>query len=269
MRAAGTYAETVLRTPRSALENIKELVLSGAAWGAGTAWLLPSTTALMGMQKVWRPDQLQWMNRLYCDTMVRATFSKWRAVVHPGVDPKRQYIFAQNHTNHFDQVTMYCATPHFKQGLELETHFDYPFYGWFMKSRGTIPVPADRTKRTDAIREHMRREVFEENHSILAFPEGTRTADGRVKAFRRGIFYIARDLGIPIVPTTVTGMFDIMRKGSIRIHPGKEITVYIDEPVETAGLTDAQVPELVEHVHSVISARVDAWFDARAAEARA
>jgi len=248
--------------PLSALENVRELLESGFAWGAGTSWLLPSTTALMAMQKIWKPDQLQWMNRLYCDTMVRMTMSKWRAVVHPDVDPNRQYVFAQNHTNHFDQVTMYCATPHFKQGLELETHFDYPFYGWFMKSRGTIPVPADRAKRTDAIREHMRREI-EEQHSILAFPEGTRTPDGRVGSFRRGIFYIARDLGIPIAPTTVTGMYDVMRKGSLRIRLGKEVTVYIDEPVETAGLTDAQVPELVDHVHSVISSRVDAWFEQR------
>lgn len=247
--------------PQTLAANVKELALSGLAWGAGLSWLLPSTTALMAMQKVWRPDQLQWMNRLYCDTMVRATFSNWRAVVHPDVDPKRQYIFAQNHTNHFDQVTMYCATPHFKQGLELETHFKYPFYGWFMKSRGTIPVPADREKRTDAIREHMRREVFEEHHSILAFPEGTRTLDGRVANFRRGIFFIARDLGIPIAPTAVTGMYDVMKKGSLRIHPGQDVTVYIDEPVETAGLTDAQVVEATEHVRSVIAKRVDAWFE--------
>jgi len=250
--------------PQSLLANAKELGLSVATWGAGLSWLLPSTTALMAMQHVRRPDQLQWMNRIYSDTMVRATFSKWTAVVHPDVDPERQYIFAQNHTNHYDQVTMYCATPHFKQGLELETHFDYPFYGWFMKSRGTIPVPADRARRTDVIREHMRREVFEENHSILAFPEGTRTPDGRVGPFRRGIFFIARDLGIPIVPTTVTGMYDVMHKGSLRIRPGKEITVYVDEPVETAGLTDAQVPELVEHVREVIGKRVDAWFEERA-----
>ena len=107
---------------------------------------------------------------------------------------------------------------------------------------------------------HMQREL-DKNHSILAFPEGTRTRDGRVGKFRRGVFIMARDLGVPIVPTAVTGMFDVMRPGSLHIRPGKTVTVYCDAPIETAGLTDAQLPELMAEVRNVVAKRVDAYFD--------
>ena len=138
------------------------------------------------------------------DFRTRTTWSSWRSVVHPAVSEDEQYIFAQNHINHFDFVSMYPATRHYKQGLELETHFRYPVYGPFMESRGTIPVPAERSERLPAIKKHIASEVAA-GRSILAFPEGTRTLNGRVGDFRKGVFVIARDLGLKVAPTAVTG----------------------------------------------------------------
>ena len=204
--------------------------------------------------------KVHFLSKWYCRAQMALTMNKWRADVHPDVDDNGVYIFSQNHTNHFDYITMYNATPHFKQGLELETHFKYPFYGWFMKARGTIPVPADRNNRSAMILEGIRNEV-ENGRSILAFPEGTRTLDGRVGPFRNGIFHTAIELGVPIVPVAVTGMYDVMKKGSLMLNAGNQVTVHVCKPIQTAGLTSADLDSLREETRSAISKHVDAYFN--------
>jgi 1-acyl-sn-glycerol-3-phosphate acyltransferase len=62
------------------------------------------------------------------------------------------------------------------------------------------------------------------------------------------------------VPVTVTGMYRVMRKGSYLIRPGYDVTVYCDEPIETAGLTRRDVPALIERVRAVMRARLDAYW---------
>ncbi len=242
--------------------RLEEKVVSAGLWAAGVSWIVPMMGAMMAAQTVRRPDRLEWLNRLYCWGQVRLTGSTWRSVVHPAVDPDRQYMFCQNHVNHFDHCTMYNATPHFKQGIELARHFEYPVYGWFMRQRGTIPVHPRAKDGLDRLRESMRAEV-EQGHSILAFPEGTRTRDGHVKPFKKGLFVVARDLGLPIVPVAVTGMQDVMRADSWLIHPGRTVTVYCEEPVETAGVPDDEIPALMERVRDPIVRRVEEYLASR------
>lgn len=250
---------------RVELDPVKPLdyLASAALWGAGLAWLVPMMGSMTLLNATIGPERLERLSRIYTRAQVALTGSRWRAVVHPDVDPRAVYVFAQNHTNHFDHVTLYAATPHFKQGVELESHFDYPFYGWFMKARGTIPVRPGSKGQTPEILSRFRDEVAK-GHSILAFPEGTRTPDGRVGRFRTGIFFIARDLGLPIVPVAVTGMYEVMRKGSYLLRPGHTVTVYVEKPIPTIGLRDDEIPALSVEAQRVVSARVDAYWREKA-----
>lgn len=258
MNAPSSHSPAPVIRPNTALDHL----ISAGLWGVGLGFMVPMMGSMMVLQRLLSSETIDPLARFYCRGQLALTGNRWRTIVHPKVDPNQPYIFAQNHTNHLDHVAMYCATPHFKQGLELETHFRYPVYGWFMKGRGTIPVPADRSQRTAAVREGIQAEI-DKGHSVLAFPEGTRTLDGRVGTFRKGIFVIARDLGIPIVPTAVTGMFDVMRKGSYVLHPGNTVTVHVEEPVETAGLSDDDIPALAERTRSVVARHVDAYYAER------
>lgn len=248
--------------------NLKDKLVGAALWGAGVSWLFPMLGSMTVIQSVLRvpSDRIETLNRLYCKGQIALTGTRWRAVVDPAVDPKTPYMFAQNHVNHFDHVTLYRATPHFKQGLEREDHFSYPFYGWFMKARGTIPVKKGERGQSPALVARMRAEV-ERGHSLLVFPEGTRSRDGHVGPFKTGVFYAAVALQIPIVPVAVTGMYEVMRKGTWVIRPGHEVTVYVDAPVPTAGMTDEDVPALAEKVRGVVAARVDAYYGERPGDA--
>ena len=240
-------------------------IASSFIWILAGGFLVFALSFLTILYRFVKPDRIQFLERLYCRLQLALTFNKQTHHVHPAVDPNTQYIFIQNHTSHLDHVAMYTATPHFKQGIELETHFDYPFYGWFMKARGTIPVPKDRKGALEALRQAIRTET-EAEHSILGFPEGHRTIDGHVGRFYEGLFHVAIDLGVPVVPVAVTGLYEVLHKGSLIIRPGNEITTYVEEPIPTEGLSAQDAATLRDRVRDVISARVEAHLTARAQE---
>jgi 1-acyl-sn-glycerol-3-phosphate acyltransferase len=251
----------VVKTPKSTREKIVGLSM----WAPGVAWLASMMSTMMLVQRFVASDRIEWLTRLYTRGQVAVSGSRVRYVVHPAVDPARVYMFAQNHVNMLDHCTCYAGTPHFKQGIELAKHFEVPFYGWFMRQRGTIPVYRDGKEGVRKLVEGVRAEV-ERGHSILVFPEGTRTLDGRVGRFQSGSFRVAHQLGLPIVPVAVTGMFEVMCKGEPFINPGHTVTVYFDEPIETKAVAESELPALVERVQRTVAGRVDAFYAARAGQ---
>lgn len=257
MQRESSAGHSALR-PSKKHETWADRFVGAFLWIIGALWALPMMSLMVLFNRLLPPaSRSDWLTRLYCRGQVLLTGCRWRAVVDASIEPNRSYMFVQNHTNHFDHAVLYCATPHFKQGLELEKHFRYPVYGWMMKARGTIPVRPYARRQLDELRQRIAAEVAL-GHSILVFPEGTRTLDGRVGKFRKGAFLIARDLGLPIVPVAITGSFAMMRKGSWVIHPGHTVTVHCLAPVETGGLSDEQLALLMQKVHAIIAAQVDA-----------
>ena len=257
------------RAPSRAFERASALdhAISAGLWGVGLSYMASSLGAMTAVYSAVPAHRVNVLGRLYCKGQIALTGSRWRAVVHPDVDPDQPYLFAQNHTNLFDHVMLYNATPHFKQGIELASHFKVPFYGWFMRARGTIAVKKGERGQTSSLVQGMQREI-DGGRSILAFPEGTRTRTGHVGSFRRGIFYAACEVGVPIVPVAVTGTFDLSRPGSVVLRPGNQITVYCDKPIETTGLTAEDVPELADRVRAAVKARIDAYWAEQAKERR-
>jgi 1-acyl-sn-glycerol-3-phosphate acyltransferase len=240
-------------------DTFPDYLLAGALWGAGLGWLVPMMGLQMALYRVIDPRRLQWLERLYTRGQVALTGSRWRAVVDPAIDPNRQYAFFQNHVNHLDHCTLYSATPHFKQGIELEDHFRYPIYGAYMRSRGTIPVRRGDLGELRKLVQRMREELAR-GSSLLVFPEGTRTRDGHLGELQPGLFRIVQQLGVPIVPVTVTGMYRVMRKGSYLIRPGYDVIVYCDAPIETAGTDRRDVAQLVNRVREIMQERLDAYW---------
>ena len=136
----------------------KDFALSAAAWAVGLGWGLPALTTLTvlaGNLRI-RPERLQRLYALYADIQLGLLGVKPRNVVDPAVDPRKPYFFFQNHVNHFDFIACHNATPHYRQGIELDAHFRIPLYGPFMRSRGTIAVRQGARGRLVELRERCR-----------------------------------------------------------------------------------------------------------------
>ena len=95
--------------------------------------------------------------------------------------------------------------------------------------------------------------------SLIAFAEGSRTRDGHVQEFKKGIFSIAQKLEVPIVPMSIVGSFEFFRTGHWMLHPGK-ITVYLHDTIESSQISRGDVDALRQKVQEIVAAPVEASF---------
>jgi 1-acyl-sn-glycerol-3-phosphate acyltransferase len=194
----------------------------------------------------------RWMSR----TVVRLAGARLEVRRSPGFDPTRTCFFVCNHVNLFDPFILYSAVPQFIRGLELESHFRIPVYGWLMKRFGNVPVPSTSSPSDLKRMWRMTRAALDSGISLVVFPEGRRTLTGRVGKFQEGVFRMALQFGAPIVPVSVTGSFEFNRKTGWMLRPAT-IVVYLHDTIETAGLSKDDAPELCDSVWKAVAAPID------------
>lgn len=202
------------------------------------------------------PRRNDWPQRAFFRNILRVAGVGFEVRYAPGFDHARTSLFVCNHVNLFDAFVIYSAIPQFVRGLELESHFNIPAYGWMMKRFGNVPV-TDSRKPADLKRMlRMTRQALDSGVSLIAFAEGTRTLTGRVGPFEKGVFSMAIQFGYPVVPMSIVGSYEFNRKGSWMLNPSK-IVVHIHDTIETAGMTKEQVEELRDRVHAAVARPVD------------
>ncbi len=155
------------------------------------------------------------------------------------VDFSRNYIIVSNHASLFDIPSVIAGIPHDIRIVYRKDLEKIPFFGWGLHIQKTY-IAIDRENTQDAMQtiEEARRRIAR-GGSVLMFGEGTRTPDGKMQQFKRGPFNLASRAGVPIVPLAINGSFNIMQKGSLRIHPGT-ITLVLAKPIDTAGVNGRQ-----------------------------
>src|SRR5262245_46279984 len=158
----------------------------------------------------------------------------------PGFDRTRTGFFVCNHIDIWDAFIIYSAIPQFVRGLELESHFKVPAYGWMMKRFGNIPVKKNASPSEYRDLMKRTRSAMDGGISLIVFAEGSRTRTGKVGAFQDGVFRMAIQFGYPIVPMSIVGSYEFSRKGDWMIYPST-ITVHMHDTIETTDLTKADV----------------------------
>ena len=231
---------------------------SVALWAASGAHFFAVCPLLVALGAVIDPRKNDRSQRLFFRNILRVAGVKFEVNRSPGFDPQRTSLFVCNHVNIFDPFVIYSAIPQFVRGFELASHFKIPAYGWMMGRFGNVPVP-DENNRTRAAMQEMTRkasEGFKSGISLIAFAEGSRTRDGRVGPFQKGVFRLAIRFGVPIVPMSIVGSYEFFRTGDWMLNPGK-IIVYLHETIETAGMKKEDVDALSNRVHSIVAAPVE------------
>jgi 1-acyl-sn-glycerol-3-phosphate acyltransferase len=149
------------------------------------------------------------------------------------IPPGRAVIFMPNHQSNCDPPAMVVILPPVLVMAKRE-FFRVPVLGRGMRARGFIPV--DRRNRERAIAAvEQAVAALKAGHSFLAYPEGTRSPDGRLQTFKKGVFVMAIKAGAPIVPISVSGGSKIMPKGKFVIRPGR-VRITIHDPIPTANV---------------------------------
>lgn len=145
------------------------------------------------------------------------------------IDRNTSYVFTANHQGAFDIWSLYGYLNHnFKWMMkkELENIF---MVGWACKCAGNVFVDDSSVSGIrNAIQEA--EEQLKDGMSLVIFPEGSRSWDGKMIPFKRGAFMLAGEFKLPVVPITIDGSFRVMPRYTYFIHP-TTITITIHKPI--------------------------------------
>ena len=164
-------------------------------------------------------------------------------------------IFMSNHQSNFDILSLYQAIPERFSWIAKEELFSIPVFGHSMRRAGYIPLDRSDGRRSFRSMEAAAAKI-REGHSVVVFPEGTRSLDGKLIPFKKGGFLLTELARVPIVPVTINGSGRINPAKVIRLKPGT-ITVTFAEPISVAAQTGRKRDNLLEQVKAAIEANLE------------
>ena len=192
--------------------------LAGVPWARGLAWITPMRVEVKGREHI---------------------------------DPGQSYVLVSNHQSQYDIFLLYgWLGVDFKWVMKQELR-KVPGIGVACESLGHIFIDRSNHATALATLEAAKTKIVD-GTSVIFFPEGTRSRDGKLKRFKKGAFRMAVDLDLPILPLTVTGTRDVLPAGTSDVLPGSA-TLVIHEPVPVTGVEPADCQTLSDQVRDIIA----------------
>jgi 1-acyl-sn-glycerol-3-phosphate acyltransferase len=162
-------------------------------------------------------------------------------------------IFCVNHQSAMDIPILFVNLPVQFRFVAKRSLFKLPFLGWHLTRSGHIPVDRGRPKGArlslDAAADKIRAGC-----SVLLFPEGHRSRDGKMLPFRSGSFYLAIQSGVPIVPITLNGTRAVLKPDTYHVRSGLTEMI-VHPPIPTSALGRDDVDNLAATVRARIASR--------------
>jgi 1-acyl-sn-glycerol-3-phosphate acyltransferase len=167
------------------------------------------------------------------------------------LQPEETYIFMSNHESWMDIPAIFGAVPSSLRMVSKASLMKIPVFGHAMHNAGFVAI--DRSNRTLAVKQlEVAKKRLKEGISIWIAPEGTRTRNGSIGPFKKGGFYLAKELKTSIVPVFIEGAGSVMPPDSMVIRTNQSITVHFCEPILSKNLETMSTNELVEQVRAAI-----------------
>ncbi len=168
------------------------------------------------------------------------------------IDPGETYVMVSNHQSGADIIVLFLLWTHFKW-VAKRSLFRYPFIGWNMHLNGYIALDRSSTGSMKKMMVDAAR-ILREGNSIMIFPEGTRSKDGKIQPFKTGAFYLALENKRPILPVAISGTSQAIRKGGFLINKNFNIRATVLEPIPYADIKDSEPRAIAEMVRQRIRA---------------
>jgi 1-acyl-sn-glycerol-3-phosphate acyltransferase len=189
----------------------------------------------------------RWWGRAFCSLL----FVKVKITGLEKLNPRQSYVIACNHQSVYDIFVVYGWLPMiFKWMMKAEIR-RIPFVGMACEAAGHIFInrsnPIAAKHSLEKAKSQLKNGV-----SVVIFPEGTRTHDGKMGKFKRGAFRIATDLSLPIVPVTLCGSYERMPRNTLNVTPGT-IEMKIHQPIDVNPFSPDNFQELMQKTWNVIN----------------
>ena len=152
------------------------------------------------------------------------------------VNNKTSYIITSNHQSYFDIFILLAYLNVNFRFIAKKSLFKIPFLGQSMKRLGYIPIDRENLRSALKSAKMVVELLKNKKTSILIFPEGTRSLDGKLSSFKKGgLSMFLKQGDMILLPVVIKGSIDILKKNSLVVHPGKTVELHILEPKTSSG----------------------------------
>jgi 1-acyl-sn-glycerol-3-phosphate acyltransferase len=177
----------------------------------------------------------------------------WRVHVlgRENVRPGATYVMVANHLSFLDILVLFRLFRHFKWVSKIEM-FRIPVIGWNMRLNRYVALRRGDKQSIAEMMETCRR-VLAEGSSVMMFPEGTRSPNGLLQAFKPGAFRLALDARVPILPIVVSGTSNALPKHGLVLRGRHEIGIRVLPEVSYESFAGLSVEELTARCHAMFA----------------
>jgi 1-acyl-sn-glycerol-3-phosphate acyltransferase len=197
-----------------------------------------------------------WAMREWCKSSARGLSID---VVADGLEnvPSGAFVYCSNHQSLLDVLVLGSVLKGDFKWAAKRSLMKIPFLGWHLQLAGHVPVDRNRGSRAAAEVIGRFEEVLKQDKPLLVFPEGTRSEDGVLRAFKNGGFYAAVRANKPVVPVALDRTYKLMKKGAIDTGDGtmRTVLVRVGAPIypKTEGREGARVNDLRERTYAAVA----------------
>lgn len=160
-------------------------------------------------------------------------------------------VYAANHASALDIPLLFGHLPVSFRIIHKRSLSLVPFIGWFLLLGGHIAIDRGNAFRARRSLERAAERV-RSGTSVVVFPEGTRSADGRVGHFKRGSFSLAVAASAPVVPVSIVGVKAVAPRGVLTVRPGT-VRIVVHPAVATTGRSADDAALLAEEIRTTVA----------------
>jgi 1-acyl-sn-glycerol-3-phosphate acyltransferase len=220
--------------------------------------LLFPVALLIWAVTVWFDRRLVVLHRFTCVWASLYTWLNpaWRVHIEgrDKIQPGTAYVMVANHQSLLDILVLFRLFTHFKWVSKIE-NFRVPAIGWNMSLNRYIKL---RRGDKDSIAEMMVacERALAEGNSVMMFPEGTRSVDGRLREFKHGAFTLAQRAGSPLLPIVVYGTSNALPKRGFVLQGRHAIRIRVLDEIPHHSFAEKPVEMLTQEVRERFAAEL-------------
>ncbi len=194
-----------------------------------------------------------WAPRVWAGIWLWLAGARVSVVGHDRLDCGKRYVFVCNHQSGLDIPVMYVAFHRFRLSfMSKKELMMIPVFGWGMAAVGHISVDRGNARKAHSSIQRAVNRMRRGRNSLVIFPEGTRSPDGTLQPFKTGVFNLALEMGVDLVPVALQGTSAVLRKRSYVYCPGR-VTVTVGKPISTEGVSRTDKREVAQQLHDTMA----------------
>lgn len=195
------------------------------------------------------------LSKMWAKLLLFFSGIKVNEIIHEPINENKSYIFIPNHSSLFDIPVLLSNIKGNTRIMYKEELEKIPIFGWCLKISPYISVKReDKENSLEGFKQALN--AINSDDSVIIFPEGTRSLDGKLGEFKKGAFLLAMKSGKEIIPVVIKGTNDLMSKGSFNLNRGEVLLEYFNI-IDVKKNPEINIKSLMTEIRNIMTNRLN------------